>query len=76
MAAKRKVHTTGFKAQVVLTALKGDKPINELAGHYGVHPRLLHGWEKQLPAGAESLFGSAAKAASADAEARQVELFE
>jgi transposase len=76
MAAKRKVHTAGFKAQVALAALKGDKTINELAGHYGVHPTLIHGWKKQLTAEAESLFGSPAKAASADAEARQAELFE
>ena len=76
MAAKRKVHTAGFKAQVALAALKGDKTINELAGHYGVHPTLIHGWKKQLTAFAESAFGSPAKAASADAEARQAELFE
>jgi transposase len=76
MAAKRKVHTAGFKAQVALAALKGDKTINELAGHYGVHPTLIHGWKKQLANGAESVFGCPAKAASADAEARQAELFE
>ena len=76
MAAKRKVHTPGFKAQVALAALKGDKTINELAGHYGVHPTLIHGWKKQLATGAESIFGSPAKAASTDAEARQAELFE
>src|SRR3954451_13610630 len=78
MAAKRKVHTAGFKAQVALAALKGDKTINELAGHYGVHPTLIHGWKKQLLSGAESVFGSPAQAqaASADAEARQAELFE
>jgi transposase len=76
MAAKRKVHTAGFKAQVALAALKGDKTINELAGHYGVHPTLIHGWKKQLATGAESIFGGSAKAASTDAEARQAELFE
>jgi transposase len=76
MAAKRKVHTAGFKAQVALAALKGDQTINELAGHYGVHPTLIHGWKKQLATGAEAVFGCPAKAASADAEARQAELFE
>jgi putative transposase len=76
MAAKRKIHTAGFKAQVALAAHKGDRTVNELAGHYGVHPTLIHGWKKQLVTGAESIFGSPAKAASADAEARQAELFE
>src|SRR5512135_1664115 len=76
MAAKRKVHTAAFKAQVALAAHKGDRTVNELAGHYGVHPTLIHGWKKQLLAGAEEVFGNPAKAAAADAEARQAELFE
>src|SRR3954465_15933497 len=76
MAGKRKVHTAAFKAQVALAALKGDKTVNELAGHYGAHPTLIHGWKKQLLTGAEGIFGSPAQAASADAEARQAELFE
>ena len=71
MAGKRKVHTAAFKAQVALAALKGDRTVNELAGHYGVHPTLIHGWKKQLLTGAEGIFGSPAQAASADADARQ-----
>ena len=47
------VHTAAFKAQVALAAVKGDKTVNELAGHYGVHPTLIHGWKKHLLAGAE-----------------------
>ncbi|AGA30138.1 transposase [Singulisphaera acidiphila] len=76
MAGKRKVHTAAFKAQVALAALKGDRTINELAGQYDVHPTLIHGWKKQLVTGAEEVLGSPARVASADAEARQTELFE
>jgi transposase len=76
MAGKRKVHTAAFKARVALAALKGDRTVNELAGQFDVHPTLIHGWKKQLLAGAEEVFTSPAKAASADAEARQAELFE
>ncbi len=76
MAGKRKVHTAAFKAKVALAALKGDRTVNELAGQFEVHPTLIHGWKKQLLAGAEGVFSSPAKAASADAEARQAELFE
>jgi transposase-like protein len=76
MAGKRKVHTAGFKAQVALAAYRGDRTVNELAGQYGVHPTLIHGWKKLLITGAEEIFASPAKAASADAEARQAELFE
>jgi transposase-like protein len=76
MAGKRKVHSAAFKARVALAALKGDRTVNELAGQFDVHPTLIHAWKKQLLTGAEEVFHSPAKAASADAEARQAELFE
>ena len=76
MAGKRKVHTAAFKARAALAVLKGDRTVNELAGQFGVHPTLIHAWKKQLLTGAEEVFTSPAKAASADAEARQAELFE
>jgi transposase-like protein len=76
MARKRKIHGGAFKAQVALAAHKGERTVNELAGHYGVHPTLIHAWKKQLITGAVGIFESSAKAASADDEARQAELFE
>jgi len=76
MKGKRKQHTAAFKAQVALAAVKGDKTVNELASHFGVHPTLIHGWKKQLLAGAEEVFGSGTKAAARDAEEQQAELFE
>src|SRR5947209_8242035 len=76
MAGKRKSHSAAFKAQVALAAVKGDKTINELASHYGVHPTLIHAWKKQLLAGAEAVFATGAKAASAEAEVREAELYE
>ena len=66
MAGKRKIHTAPFKAQVALAALKGDRTVNELAGQLGVHPTLIHAWKKQLISGAEAVFASPAKAASAE----------
>jgi transposase len=76
MAGKRKQHTPAFKAQVALAALKGDRTVNELASHFGVHPTLIHGWKKQLLAGAETLFANGNKTAMTDAEAVQGELYE
>jgi transposase-like protein len=76
MARKRKQHSPAFKAQVALAALKDDRTVSELAGHYGVHPTLIHGWKKQLLAGADQVFGHATQAATADAEAEKAELFE
>ena len=76
MAGTRTHHTPAFKAQVALAALKGDRTVNELASQYGVHPTLIHGWKKQLLAGADQVFGNGTKAVRADAEAEKAELFE
>ena len=76
MAGKRKTHTATFKAQVALAAVKGDRTVNELAGQFGVHPTLIHGWKKHLLSGAEAIFSNGAKAESADAESQKAELFE
>ncbi len=75
MAAKRKQHTAGFKAQVALAALKGDRTVNELAAHFGVHPTLIHAWKKQLLAGAEQVFANGPRAAG-PAEDKTPELYE
>ena len=76
MSGKRNRHTAAFKAQVALAALKGDRTVNELAAHFGVHPTLIHAWKKQLLAGADQVFGNGTKAAAGDAEADKAELFE
>ena len=73
--AKRKSHTAAFKAQVALAAVRGDRTVNEVAAQFGVHPTLIHGWKKQLLAGAEAVFASGAKAAG-PAEDKTAELFE
>ena len=75
MAGKRKRHTAAFKAQVALAALKGDKTVAELASQHSVHPTLIHGWKKQLLAGADAVFGSPPKADDKAAEALQSQLY-
>jgi putative transposase len=72
--AKRKQHTAAFKAQVALAALKGDKTVNEVAAHYGVHPTLIHDWKKKLLTQAAAVFEAGGKAAPT--ETPQAELFE
>ena len=74
MARKRTTHSAAFKAQVALAAVKGDRTVNELAAHFGVHPTLIHGWKKQLLGGAEAVFAGAKASASTDD--RTAELYE
>ena len=73
--AKRKSHSAAFKAQVALAAVKGDRTVNELAAQFGVHPTLIHGWTKQLLAGAEAVFANRAKAVGPQ-EDKSAELYE
>jgi transposase-like protein len=75
MATKRKQHTAAFKAQVALAAVRGDRTVNELAAHYGVHPTLIHAWKKQLLAGAEQVFANGTRAAG-PTEDKTPELYE
>ena len=76
MARKRKAYLAAFKAQVALAAVKEDRTVNQLASKFDVHPTLIHGWKKQLLAGAEGIFSDGAKTAAVDAEALQTELYE
>jgi len=47
MAGKRKTHRRRSRPGGP-AALTGDRPVNELAGQFGVHPTLIHAWKKQL----------------------------
>jgi len=76
MAGKRKTHTAAFKAQVALAAVKGDRTVSELASHFGVHPTLIHGWKKQLLAGAEEVFANGSNKPAAETEVVQAQLYE
>lgn len=44
----RRRHSSAFKAQVALEALKGQKTLNELASEFGVHPVQIAQWKRQL----------------------------
>lgn len=45
---QRQRRTKEFKFKVALEALKNEKPINELAAEYSVHPNQITEWKKQL----------------------------
>jgi len=52
----RRRHSSAFKAQVALEAVKGQKTLNELASEYGVHAVQIAQWKRQLLDGSASLF--------------------
>lgn len=53
---KRRNHDAGFKARVSMEAVKGERTSWELAAEYGVHPTMIHQWNKALLDGAADIF--------------------
>jgi transposase-like protein len=76
MVKQRKSHPAAFKALVALAAVKGDKTVSEVASLHGVHPTLIHAWNKQLLDNAEEPFQTGAKASGAEHEILQAQLYE
>jgi transposase-like protein len=44
----RRVHSSSFKAQVALAAIKEEKTIAQLASQYAVHSTQIVKWKKQV----------------------------
>ena len=62
MRRTRRNHAAGFKAQVALAAIKGDKTLVELAEQFDVHPNQISEWKQQLLESAVKVFGGPPKA--------------
>lgn len=56
MSGKRRVFSAKFKASVALEAIRGLRPINEIASARGVHPHQVSAWKKQALAALPEAF--------------------
>lgn len=56
MGDKRRKFTAAFKTKVALEALRGLKPINEIASQHQVHPNQVSTWKKTAQQGLPTLF--------------------
>jgi putative transposase len=71
MKHQREKHSGAFKAKVAVEALKGDRTLNELAGHFEIHPPQVVQWKQRLLAGASDIFtGGVERDAAQEAELR------
>jgi transposase-like protein len=67
----RKKHSGAFKAKVALEAIKGERTLNELAGHFEIHPSQVVQWKQRLVVGSVELFnGGVERDAAEDAALR------
>jgi putative transposase len=48
MGESRKRHSGGFKAQVAIAAIRGDRTLSELSSEYGVHANVISKWKKHV----------------------------
>ena len=62
MTRTRRTHAPGFKAQVALAAIRGDKPLAERAEHFAVHPNQIADWQQPLTASAADVLGGMPRA--------------
>ena len=52
----RKTHSAEFKAKVVLSSLREDMPLGQLAAKFEINPNLITKWRKHLLANMTSIF--------------------
>ena len=71
----RKRHSPEFKAKAVLETLKEERPLNQIASDFEVHPNMLSAWKSSAVKGLPSLFERETKA-QADQEAHEKQLEE
>ena len=52
----RKQYRARFQAKVAMEAMRGGKPMNELASRFGLHPTQIAQWKKQALEGLPEIF--------------------
>lgn len=76
MKKQRKTYSSDLKVRIALEAIKGQKTINEIAGHYGVHPNQVTQWKKQALEGLPEIFSHRRARTAEDDEALKAQLYQ
>src|SRR2546429_5460728 len=67
---QRRSFSAEMKARIALEAIKGQKTIQEIASHYGVHPNQVTNWKRQAIEGTPTLFADRRSQPDMSEEAR------
>jgi transposase-like protein len=73
---QRRSFSAEMKGRIALEAIKGQKTIQEIASHYGVHPNQVTNWKKQAVEGLSSLFADRRSRPDGSDEAMKAELYQ
>lgn len=76
MKKQRKTYTTAFKVKIALEAIKGQRTINEIATHYGVHPNQVAQWKKQAIESLPEVFSARRQRDAQGEEVLKAELYQ
>ena len=76
MKKQRKTYSADLKVKIALEAIKGQRTVNEIAGHYGVHPNQVTQWKKQALEGLPDIFSVRRARAAQDDEALKAQLYQ
>ena len=72
----RRQHSSRFKAQVALEAIKNQRTIAEIASECGVHPSQVNKWKKHALDELPSIFSNSHERGQRDNEKLQAELYQ
>ena len=72
----RKQHSSGFKAQVALEAIRNQSTIAEIASENGIHPSQVNKWKRQALDGLPGIFSGNHDKGIQDSEKLQAELYQ
>lgn len=76
MKKQRKTYSAELKAKIATEAIKGQRTVNEIASHYGVHPNQVTTWKKQALENLPDLFSPRRAQAAQDDEALKAQLYQ
>lgn len=73
---QRRSFSAEMKARIALEAIKGQKTIQEIASHYGVHPSQVTQWKRQVVEALPELFSDRRSRPDSSDEALKAELYQ
>ena len=72
MRRPRRNHSSQFKAQVALAALRGEKTLAELTEQFDVHPNQIVQWKQQAVENMAAAFDMGASGPASEAELKEL----